>query len=203
MLNSTLKGRIKQPIVIVAILIGLVIGFFAGMEYKAYQVRQAFQQALSTPPNVSANKPILEQAKQESYKTIEKGIGDEVTLATIKFKVNKDEEKQTITSGYGTPKTAKPNAKFVIVDLTITNLTDSQFSFFPDDGFRLVDSNKREFQTYSDSIGSIANYLNSRELAPSIPQTGVLVYEIPSDATSYSLVIAKGGAEEIYKVILK
>lgn len=203
MLNLNLKEAVKQPIVIVAILIGLVMGFFAGMEYKSYQVRQAFQQALSTPPNVSTNKPILEQAKQESYKTIEKGVGDEVTLATIKFKVNKDEEKQIITSGYGTPKTAKPNAKFVIVDLTITNLTDSQFSFFPDDGFRLVDSNKREFQTYSDSIGSIENYLNSRELAPSITQTGVLVYEIPSDATSYSLVVAKGGAEEIYKIILK
>lgn len=203
MLNSTLKERIKQPIVIVAILIGLVIGFFAGMEYKAYQLRQAFQQALSNPPNVSANKPVLEQARQEGYKTIEKGVGDEVILATIKFKVNKAEEKQTITSGYGTPKTAQQNSKFVIVDLTITNLTDSQFSFFPDDGFRLVDSNKREFQTYSDSIGNIENYLNSKELAPSIPQTGVLVYEIPADAIGYAIVVGKNSTSEIYKVTLK
>ncbi|EKE05097.1 MAG: hypothetical protein ACD_19C00426G0119 [uncultured bacterium] len=188
----------------VIIVISLIIGFFVGMEYKAYQIRAAINDAFSGNSTASEkSETVMEQAKKENLQVIEKGIGDEIVLSTLKFKVNKVEEKQTIGGGYGTPKVAKEGAKFVIINLSVTNITDSKFTFFPDDGFRLVDDQKREFTTYPDTIGGIANYLNVRELSPSLAETGVIVYEIPSDAVNYSLFGGKGGTKDLYKVVLK
>lgn len=67
---------------------------------------------------------------------------------------------------------AKEGAKFVIVDIKLTNTTNKTFSFPPD-------------------------------LSLSIKETGYLVYEIPTDAMSYFLVVGKSGTNELYKIILK
>lgn len=189
--------------IIASLLIGLVIGFFVGFEFKAYQIRSAFKEvAESISGSSNENQSVLEQAEEENYQTIEKNIGDEIILATIKLKANKVDEQQTISST-GTPKVASAGSKFLIVNLTVTNITNSPFTFAPDDGLRLVDSKNREFKTYSNTIGSIENYLDYKEIAPNVSQTGVVVYEVPSDATSYSLVISKGGTTELYKIKLK
>jgi len=45
--------------------------------------------------------------------------------------------------------------------------------------------------------------LNVKDLSPSITETGVIVYEIPSDSTSYSILSNKVGTKELYKVVLK
>lgn len=50
---------------------------------------------------------------EEDVNIIEKGIGDEVTLATLKFKINKVEELSTLESQYGDIVSAKEDAKFV------------------------------------------------------------------------------------------
>ena len=189
------------------ILVSLGVGFFAGMEYKAYQVRSALQDAASEISNIfnnanpSANKLPDESEKNVTY--IDKAIGEEVVLATLKFRVNNSSEKQTLSGGFGTPAIAKEGAKFVVMDLNITNTTNAPFVFLPDDGFRLVDNNGRQFATYGDTIGKIQNYFNVRELSPGISENGVLVYEIPQDSTSYSFAVGKGGTSEIYRVKLK
>ena len=194
----------KNKIIVgVIVLVVFVVGFFAGMEYKSYQIRTAIQDAFSGTPSPSENKTAVEQAKEEKMTTIEKKIGDELVMATGNLKINRAEEKQSISASYGSPKVAKAGTKFVVVSLDVTNTTKSSFSFSPDDVFKLVDNQDREFETYSDSIGGIENYLNYRELAPSVKETGVLVYEIPSDATGYSLITAKQGTKELYKITLK
>ncbi len=137
-----------------------------------------------------------------SMTIIEKGVGDEVELATIKFRVNKVEEKQTLTKSWGDPTSAKENAKFVVVDISITNTTNTGMTF-PDEIFILIDNKEREFTTYDKTFTSIDNYLNLRNLAPSITETGVIVFEIPQDATSYSITVGKRGTDEAYKVILR
>lgn len=195
--------------VVTSLIFGLIIGFFLGMEYKAYQVgiaiREAFNAPTTTPKEEISKESntVMEKVKKENMQIIEKNIGDEVVLSALKFKVIKAEEKQTISSSYGGPKTAKEGAKLVIVTLSVTNITDAKFTFFPDDGFILVDNLKREFTTYPDTIGSIDNYLNSRDLPPSITETGVIVYEIPTDATSYSILTNKVGTKIMYKLLLK
>ena len=135
-------------------------------------------------------------------KATTKGVGDEIVLATIKFKVNAVTERQTISNQYGSSASAKDGTKFIVVDITITNLTKSGF-LFPAEAFMITDNQDRKFETYRNTIGNIDNYLNVRELSPSIPEKGVVVYEIPTDATNYSFIVAKSGTNEVYKIILK
>lgn len=198
-MNKTILKTLA--IVIVCLAVGFSVGFFVGDESAVNRVNR-----LSEPSQQTIPTPEKQQEKQEAqdkYVFIEKSIGDEIELATIKFKVNKTKEKQTLSGSFGTPAIAKENAKFVIIDLSITNITNSDFTFFPDDGFKLVDNKERQFTSYDDTIGNIENYLNVRELAPSIKESGVIVYEIPKDATGYSLFTGKVGTKEIYKVKLK
>jgi len=199
--------------ILVIVVVCLTIGFFAGMEYKSYQVRSALQEATNvfnelnqqTIPTPEKQEEQAErgQGTQDEYIFIEKNIGDEIEFATIKVKVNGIKEKQILSGGFGTPAIAKENAKFVVISLSITNTTDANFTFSPDQGFILVDNKERQFTTYEDTIGSVEDYLNVRELAPSITESGFLVYEMPKDAISYSLLVGKGGTNEIYKINLK
>ena len=183
-----LKTKIGLGIIAVVL---LGIGFFAGMEFKAYQIRKAFQTAFNPTQESNSTDTALEQAKKDNYIIIDKTIGDEITLTLGKIKVTSVRESQTLTSKYGTPRTAKNEAKFVIVGLDVTNITNSSYSFPVDEAIGLSDSKGREFTTYSESIGSIDDYLNYRELAPSVTESGFVVYEIPLDSDSYSLITSK------------
>src|SRR3989344_9170893 len=98
------------------VLVSLGVGFFAGMEYKSYQVRSALKDVANEISNSFSNtNPPENQLPDESEKKItyiNKPVGEEVILATIKFKVNNSSEKQTLSSGYGSPAIAKEGAKF-------------------------------------------------------------------------------------------
>ncbi|MCR3922797.1 MAG: DUF4352 domain-containing protein [Firmicutes bacterium] len=144
---------------------------------------------------------LMEQALQDNMTIIEKATGDEIILATVLLKVTGVEEKQSISTSYGSPTEAKEDAKFVVVSLDLTNTTNKTFSFPPD--LIVVDNKGREFNTFSDSIFAIDDYLDYRDLSPSIKETGYLVYELPTDAVSYNLVVAKSGTNELYKILLK
>lgn len=146
------------------------------------------------------NLTALEQAEEDNMIIIEKNIGDEVVLATLNLKVNSAEEKQSINSSYSSAE-AKEGAKFVVIDLELTNTTNKGFTFPPD--LLLMDDKGREFDSYSDSIGNIENYIDYRDLSPSIKETGYLVYEVPMDALNYSILVGKAGTDELYKIIIK
>lgn len=195
----------NSKLTIVAILFSLAIGFFAGMEYKASQLRNALKDVVSLDSNaVDLNKSnSLELNKDEKEAIIVKSIGDNLELSTLNFTVNSVSEESAISGDFGSPTVATKNTKFVVVNITLTNTTKEGYLFFPDNGFELIDNQNRKYQTYENSIGSIKNYLNVRDLAPGIAETGVLVYEIPSDADSYYYLVGKAGTNEIFKVQLK
>ena len=197
----------KNTVLIIVAVVMLGIEFFAGMEYKAYQLRKIFSEGDAQIEKASnavfKDESVMEEAKKEDFNEIVKSMGDEVEMATLKFKINKVEEQQTISSSYSSPKVAKEGTKFVVLDLDVTNTTNSSFSFYPDEGFTLVDDKKREFQPYDETIGSIENYINSRELSPSVMESGVLVYELPNDSTSYKLVAFKAGSKDMFSIVLK
>jgi hypothetical protein len=173
------------------------IFFFAGMEYKSYQIRSTLQNAFNP---VVTEKPVSEELKETKTPPIIKNIGDELTLATIKLKVNKLEEKQILSPQYGSPKIAKEGAKFVIMNFDVINITEKEFSLPAE--FLLVDNKNREFKPIN-SIGSIENYMDYRNLTPSLKETGNFVYEVPVDSINYDLILAKGGTNEIYQIKLK
>lgn len=190
----------KKTITIIIAIIIFGLGFYAGVEYKMYQIRTTLKEIVtgSTKNTRSTN---MEVAKKEKMQIIDKVMGDELVLATMNFKVNSVEEKQILNSSYGTPKVAKEGTKFVVIDLDVTNTTNSEFSFISD--LIVVDSKDREFTPYSDTISAIEKYLDYRKLSPSVKETGYLVYEIPTDSVNYSLLIAKAGTKELYKIALK
>lgn len=144
---------------------------------------------------------IMEQAEKDDLVVIEKKVGDQVTLATIELQVNEVEEKETLTPSYGSPISAKEGTKFVLVGLDITNITKSEISMSPD--LKLVDNQGREFSSYSDTVSAIDDYMDYRDLSPSIKESGYFLYEVPKDAAEYSLVIGKAETDEIYKIVLK
>lgn len=190
------------------VIICLAVGFFAGMEYKAYQVRKVLQEAVKEMPDIfdRPNQQAIptpeesKEKKQEDYVWIKKNIGDIVEGATIKFKVIRSEEKQIISSKWGTPKVAKEGTKFVVIDIELTNITKEPFNL--SNPFILIDDKGRSFNEYEDTVG-IDNYLTYPRLSPNIPVRGLYVYEIPKDATSYSLASRKAGTNEVYEVLLK
>ena len=186
----------------------MIIGFFAGEEYKAYQVRSVIQKAFApqsynnSQSQTTNENSIVNQAKQEKDKTIVKHVGDEITLATMKLTINKVTETQTLSGGYGSPKVAPAGSKYVLLDMNVTNLTNASFDFVTSSGFVVVDNKQREFNPVS-SIGDVDNYIDERTLQPSIPENGILVYQLPIDATNYSFNVLKGGVNELYQIILK
>jgi len=143
-----------------------------------------------------------EEKKQAETQFIVRAIGEEVSTKTFKLKVNSATEGETIVSKYGTPQPATDGAKFVIVNMDVTNLTDEKFMFSPDKSISLVDDNGKKFETYDDTIGNIDDYLNVQDLSPSIVKKGVLVYEIPQDTSNYELFVENEGTEEIYQIRL-
>lgn len=194
----------KKIILLASLVVVFGIGFYSGTIYKTYQIAKTFSDLLdnsTTASNLNKN-TVSEKIKEENYQLIEKNIGDEVTLATINFKINKVEEKQTLVPKYGSPKVADENTKFIVINADITNTTNSKFSFSTN-GLILVDNKNREFSTYSDSIGAIDDYLDYRDLSPSIKENGYLIYELPIDAENYNFMIGKAGTKEYYKIILK
>lgn len=145
---------------------------------------------------------VMEQAKENNMELIEKKIGDDITLATIKLKVNKAEEKNTLKAEYSEPTVAKEGAKFIVANIDITNITNQEFAFYTDD-IIVVDNKGREYTPYDDTMWAIDDYIDSRNLSPAIKESGSLVYELPTDSTGYYLVIGKAGTNELYKIILK
>lgn len=150
--------------------------------------------------NVAVN--LQTPTQQEQLKFQEKKIGEAATVSGLTFKVNSSQETKTLTAKYSSPKAARSGTKFIIVDISVTNEGISDAMFSPNDNFRLVDAKNRQYTTYSESIGKIDNYLDVRKLAPGIPESGVLVYEVPEDVELYGFV----GTDAVntgYVIILK
>ncbi len=178
---------------IIAVVIGIVIVFFIGSEYRAYKVRKAIDEVFNTEKTVEP---------ASSKNIIQKNVGDEFQLAMGTIKINGSEEKTILSGDFGTPISAKEGTKFVIVDLDVTNTTNEKITFYPSNIY-LVDNQDRTYETYENTIGSVDNYLDVRDLSPSIKENGVLVFELPDDATSYAFQIDKNGTNDRYLVKLK
>lgn len=166
-------------------------------------VMQEIEDAFNSDSEAETNEPstVMENVEENEMVVIEKSVGDEIELATINMKVTEVEETKTLSTEYGPDTEATEGAKFILVKLDITNTTKSEFSMSPD--LILVDNQGREFNSYEDSIFAIDDYMDYRDLSPSIKETGYFLYELPEDSTSYFMVVSKAGTNEVYKIVLK
>ena len=81
--------RSTKLTLIVIVLVSLVIGFFGGMEYKAYQVRSALRQAFSQVniPATSASQTQNVAGTTSTQNFIDELIGQNIVLQTLSVKV--------------------------------------------------------------------------------------------------------------------
>lgn len=192
------------PHVVSLVAVALVIGFFAGTEYKAWQVRSALAGVFSGGSESSAKqseKTVLNPLKDPQYKVIDQVVGDEITLATMKLKINKVEKRQTLSKGYGTPEVAQAGTVYLVLDMTVTNAVDAPFTF-DSDGLLVMDSEDKQYTAANDVLFSVDDYLEFRDLAPGIPQTGKIVFQVPEKSQDLSFIVGKGGTNDVYKIKL-
>lgn len=196
-MNNTIK------IALVGI-VGLLVGFFLGMQYKAYQVSKAFDEVANELDAVFDEEfpTTSDDITEEEEILVNKSVGDVVEFATMNLKIISSEEKQTLKGGFFEPPVAREGSKFVVVTVEVENITDSTFSFSPS-GYDLRDQQGRNYESYDDLIESGEEYLAYRDLSPALKETGVLIYEVPESATSYSIVGGKKGTNETYVIKLK
>ncbi len=159
----------------------------------------------STESEKSTTNEPSQTTAEDSKETVdeERKIGEDIVLQNLTFKINSFRETNVLTARYGSPKQARQGAKFVVVDLDVTNTTTTPFTASLDDSLRLIDKQEREFKIYDDMIGNIDNYFSYRELAPSLYENGVIVYEIPTDSEQYILTVFEQDLSKIYVVKLK
>jgi hypothetical protein len=159
--------------------------------------------------STESEKPITNEPSrttaEDSKETVdeERKMGENIVLQNLTFKINSFRETNVLTARYSSPKQARQGAKFVVVDFDVTNTTTTSFTPDLNESLRLIDNKEREFKVYNDMIGNIDNYFAWRELAPSLSENGVVVYEIPTDAEQYILTVFEQDLSKIYVVKLK
>lgn len=218
----------KNPkkILIVAVLVALISGFFIGQEVTKYRMKKKIEKAVAgideifsdnseeetpmgeEPEEKGGEDKVKDDNKSQMQKEIEEmdskeaEVGETIELATRSYVVESVEEKDMISSEYSEPKVAGEGTKFVVVELKVTNTTAEKYDF-DDDSLNLRTSDGDFYKPYNDTIGNISNYLNMRELNPKIPETGFVVYQLPETAKSYELLFAKANSNDLYRVKLK
>lgn len=199
-----MKKQVLTP-VIIALSIGLFGGFFIGQEYTKNKIVNSIEEAFSdvgsnSGKSVEESGEMAKEVKKMNNISIE--VGETVELATFKYIINSVEEKSMIKSDYGKPHLAVEGTKFVVVNLTVTNTISESFDY--DDSSPVLEAQNGDFyKTYSDTIGNIDNYLDYEELSPSIPKTGVIVFQVPNNVEKYELLTAKANSDDLYRIRLK
>ncbi len=194
-------------------LIGLIIGLIkpsrikmpsrkrVGMIFGGAAVLFFILIGVAAPSRSPASSTAALPQQSQAGSFIDKAMGDDVVLATLQFKVLDVKEQNAIKGTFGTSVAPNPGAKFVVIKLEVTNLTNSNI-YYPND-IPLVDGQGRQYANYDKTIGNIDNYLDVAVLAPSIPRQGFVVYEVPVSSTSYFLESGKTGTNDIYRVKLE
>jgi len=197
----------KNTILIVVGLVIFVGGFVTGQEYNKAQLRKKFLELdnqITTGFKKTGTDIIQEQKDKadelKKKQIIEKQVGDEIELATIKFNVNSSNEEKMIQQNYSTPIVADEGTKFLFIQATVTNTTKAPFYFSSSD-LQLMDDKGTTYNPY-DKYYSVDNKIE-QEISPNIPKQGVMVYQIPSNIDKYSLLIGKAGTNIFYKIKIK
>lgn len=129
--------------------------------------------------DVSSTKSGSEYAEAKIYK-----VGETANFQSVSLKVNSSKTTKTTSSSYGSPIFAEQGTKFVIINLTVTNTTQNSFIYNP---FVLVDQKDRTYSSYENTIGNLDDYLDGATLSPSVPKTGMAMYQIPEDSKTLRL----------------
>lgn len=133
---------------------------------------------------------------EENY--IDVPAGEELELATLKIRINGYRELDELKDDYSSVQ-AKDGTKYVQIDVTVENITKDPMSC--DLNATAVDSKGRSFNESDDSIFYTSDHILYRELAPNIPETGTISFNVPVDAKGFYMPIAHAGTNQVYHLL--
>ena len=137
------------------------------------------------------NLPIVDNNKTEegveepSIKIYE--IGDLIEGKRYSILMNYTEETGEIFCDHEFFSSLKPEGKFVLISLSITNTT-KEFIYVSSFEMKINSSNEKEYSPYSEVIAAqlvIDEYLFGAELAPNETIEAIILFDIPEDLNSY------------------
>jgi len=114
-------------------------------------------------------------------------VGQTATVANVEWKVTDAYLTDQLTSTFETQK----RGRFVVVDFTFTNNRDEEVTLDPELHMILKDSQGREFGTDADAWEFVPTDLNIflEPVNPGVSTDGRVVYQVPSDATGFTLTL--------------
>ena len=186
-----MNKRIELKYLIIAILASLVVGFLIGEEYSTSRLARVISKS-----SVST----IKSKKEDTTKMVDVSIGDEINLASVKIIVKSFEEVQNIQPGWGEPIFPSEGGKFVKIDVSVTNTTNSEFTLGSNWAL-LVNEDGKEFSEHDNSY-ELDDYIGYETLKPDIPVLGSFIFEVSESSDDLSLVLSKAGTSEKYRVKL-
>lgn len=186
-----LVGRSGLLVLVAAVLGVGAIGFWAGNEYKAREIRNAISDAFTEATDDSTT----QRAEVEPLKDVDivkVKQGEVMKFATIDVVFISAKSTDMLTPEYGSPIVADQGTKFVIVKHTVTNTTKAEFAY---EVLPILDSEDKMYSHYSDAYG-LSDSLVYETIAPAIPKTGVTVYQVPAETTNFTFGAGKGGTDQ-------
>lgn len=128
--------------------------------------------------------PEVKKADGSSSEAETAEVGDTVSLKGTAYKVNSVETAASLGSSF--TKT-EASGEFVIVDITLTN-EESEPATILEDNLRLIGGNGSQYTTSTDAALAVKDaFVILEEIQPGLDQTGKLIYDVPKDAVSGSV----------------
>lgn len=128
-------------------------------------------------------------------------MGQTAVMATVNICVTGYQETASLSSQYAHAD-AQEGTKFVILDVTVENITKDPLPF-DSDSLPLSDSQGRHFSTYQDAFQYTDESFLLTTLSPNIKQSGQLIYNVPQDTAGCYLAVLKSGTNDGYRLLTK
>lgn len=193
------KDKKKRPLfkkwwfwLIVIVFIG-VIGSSMG-DKEELTKGTALTGETESKTNIEEASPVQEQEEEENEQVYQ--IGDSFVTGDLGVTIIEVDEKTEFRSDNMFTDNVTTEGKFVVVTAKITN-NDTKSRTFSSSMFKIIDEQGREFETLTDFnlmmiLGDNDLFLESCN--PGMSRTGIFVFEVPENISSYSLKVYSGTA---------
>lgn len=179
----------KKFLKIIAIIFGvfIVIGVIGSMGEDDNASNET-----ATEANAE-DKGSKEEPKKEESKIYQ--VGDLVKTGKLAYKVTNVTSTNELKSDNQFIESATTPGQFIVIDIEAYN-NDSKARMVDSSMFKVKDDQKREFEPSNDSevmmvVDGVMDFF-LQDINPGLSKTGQLVFELPADASSYTLEVSSG-----------
>ncbi|MEF3355787.1 DUF4352 domain-containing protein [Paenibacillus sp. GYB006] len=186
-----MKKFLKITAIIFGVLIAIGIIGSMGEDDASTAGDQASNETVTTVIDKNSNS--TNETKKEDVKTYQ--ISDTVKTGNLAYKVTNVTATNELKSDNQFIESATTSGQFIVIDLEVSN-NDSKTRMIDSSMFKMYDDQNREFEPSSDTEvimvveGAMDFFL--QDINPGLSKTGQLVFELPSDSSSYTLQVSSG-----------